>query len=562
MSEKWVAPLALLFTILAGSPLLAQGIDAGAAPAPHRPKLILQITVDQLRGDLPLRYRDRFGPGGFRYLLEHGAWYAAASHPHAHTETVVGHTTLATGAYPSRHGMIANSWFDRETGKRQYCVEDDHYKIVGTNAQGASPTRILTTTFSDELAINTASRSLIFAVSVKDRGAIPLAGHSGKAFWLSNENNFVSSTYYFKSYPEWVTRFNGEHRADRWAGTTYELLLHDRASYLLKDLPPFASPLMAKWGYMRTFPHHFAALTVQNPPFLYHNEMIASPFGDQVLGEFAETLLNEEHLGTHDVPDYLAVSFSSTDMTGHLFSPASLESEDTILRLDGVLAHLFSVVDAKVGLANTLIVLAGDHGAPEVPEYLRTIGVDTGRLEPKAIQNAAAAALTAHYGNGKFILAYDHPYFYLDHRAILAAKLSEVEVERTVADAVLGLEGVAFAVPCADLRHGGEEMDEELIAKIRRNQHPRRSGDVYVVQLPQWQVARKSSHDPTILNHGTPWAYDGFVPVVFAGANVPAGMLFRPIYTVDVAATLAAYLGTDKPSGLAGKPLTEVLNGR
>jgi len=319
---------------------------------------------------------------------------------------------------------------------------------------------------------------------------------------------------------------------------------------------------MEEWGYRRAFPHHFADLTVDDPPFLYHNELIASPFGDQVLAEFAETLIGEEQLGTHADPDYLAISFSSTDMTQHLFSVSSMESEDTILRLDRVLAHLFSIVDGKVGLANTLIVLAGDHGAPEVPEYLQTIKVDTGRLEPSAIQEVAAQALQRRFNSDKFILAYDHPYFYLDHRAIAAARVSEAEVERTVAEAVLTLEGIAFAVPCTDLRRGGEEMDEELIAKIRRNQHPKRSGDVYVVQSPQWQVARKSSHDPTIINHGTPWAYDGYVPVVFAGARVRPGMVFRPIFTVDVAATLAAYVGTDKPSGLAGKPLEEVIHGK
>jgi len=561
MNRKWLVPLALLVTLFAGRRLAAEGPAAAASPMPHRPRLILQITVDQLRGDEPLRYRDRFGEGGFRYLLDHGAWYAAASHPHSHTETVVGHTTLATGAYPSRHGMIGNSWFDRETGKKQYSVEDDHYRMVGTKDRGASPLRILTTTFSDELAINTGSRSRIFAVSVKDRGAIPLAGHTGKAFWLSLTNEFVSSTFYFQAYPEWVTRWNDQRRGDRWAGTTYQLL-RDRATYQMKDLPPFASPLMDKWGYRRTFPHQFAATTVHDPPFLYHNEFIGSPFGDQLSEEFAEALIDHEHLGSGEVPDYLAISFSSNDTIDHLFSRTSLESEDNLLRLDALLARLFAFVDGKVGLANTLIVLAGDHGGPEVPEYLRTLGVDTGRIEPSAINGIATEALKKRFGDVKLILQYDHPYFYLHHRAIQAAKLNEVEVERTIATAVMALKGVSFAVPCTDLRRGGEEMDQELIAAIRRNQHPTRSGDVYVVQEPQWQVARKSSHDPTILNHGSPWAYDGFVPVVFAGANVPAAMIVRPISTVDVAATLAAYLRTDKPSGLAGKPLPEVLQGK
>ena len=79
-----------------------------AQPAP--PKLILQITVDQLRGDLPERFLDQMGAGGFRYLLEQGVVFKDAHHAHSNTETIVGHATLATGAHPAAHGMVANVW--------------------------------------------------------------------------------------------------------------------------------------------------------------------------------------------------------------------------------------------------------------------------------------------------------------------------------------------------------------------------------------------------------------------------------------------------------------------
>ncbi len=70
--------------------------------AGEAPKLILQITVDQLRSDLPKRYMSKMGEGGFKYLYDQGIVYEDAHHAHSNTETIVGHTTLATGAYPAQ----------------------------------------------------------------------------------------------------------------------------------------------------------------------------------------------------------------------------------------------------------------------------------------------------------------------------------------------------------------------------------------------------------------------------------------------------------------------------
>jgi len=193
---------------------------ASVAYAADKPKLILQITVDQLRGDLPTRYYDRLGEGGFRYLWESGIVYRDAHHGHANTETIVGHATLATGAHPSNHGMIGNLWFDRETGFTTYNVEDGRYRLLTKGAsvdaeteidptqraarsEGRSPAAMLVTTFADELRSNTGGESKVIGVSVKDRGAISMAGHSGTAYWFSKASGeFVTSTYYLDQYPD------------------------------------------------------------------------------------------------------------------------------------------------------------------------------------------------------------------------------------------------------------------------------------------------------------------------------------------------------------------------
>lgn len=197
-------------------------VVAGVTPAAGQqmPKLVLQITVDQLRGDLPTRYLDRLGEGGFRYLLNAGTHYTNAQYQHANTETIVGHTVLATGAFPSIHGMVANVWLDRETGELAYNIEDDRYGLLSEGAgvdkqteidptqktartDGRSPASILVSTFSDELFVSNGGQSKIFAVSVKDRGAVSMAGHAGKAFWFSKKSGeFVTrSCVWTKPWP-------------------------------------------------------------------------------------------------------------------------------------------------------------------------------------------------------------------------------------------------------------------------------------------------------------------------------------------------------------------------
>ena len=59
--------------------------------------------------------------------------------------------------------------------------------------------------------------------------------------------------------------------------------------------------------------------------------------------------------------------------------------------------------------------------------------------------------------------------------------------------------------------------------------------------------------------HGSPWQYDTFVPVIFAGAGLQSNVVSRSITPYDIAPTLAAYLGVKPPSAAIGNVLAEVL---
>jgi len=558
--------------LLAAMAIYAIGFVAqGTAQERNQPKLILQITVDQLRGDLLARYYDRLGKGGFRYLLDAGTVYSNAHHRHANNETIVGHTTLATGADPAVHGMVANVWLDRATGKLTYNVEDFRYPLLSKGAgvdkkteidytqktarsDGRSPSRILVSTFSDELTLVQGGKSKVFAISVKDRGAIPMAGHTGKAFWFSKKSGeFITSRFYYDRIPEWVADWNAGKPADKYAGTSWKLL-HDQSTYLfgMADDRPFETALP---GYGRTFPHPFG-----NREGKYFTTLLTiSPAGDELTLDFAKALIQNEDLGRDDKPDYLSVSFSSTDYVGHLFGPSSLESEDNILHLDQTLAELLSFVDAQVGLDKTLIVLSADHGGPEAPGYLKDLGFEADYIDPKTWDKAGAIkTLKKRFGIGEeLITKYFNPYVYLNRKVIAENGLNQAEVELAVAEELTRFDGVALAVSSSAL-NVGRVPDTPLIQSILRNYNPNRSGDIYVVFEPN-RFINKFGKLTVAATHGSPWRYDTYVPIIFAGMGIPAQRIDRMVYTVDIAPTLSLLVGAKPPTGSFGAPLTEVI---
>ncbi|MCP4783670.1 MAG: alkaline phosphatase family protein [Fuerstiella sp.] len=535
------------------------------------PKLILQITVDQLRGDLPQRFVDRMGDGGFRYLLNQGVVYKDAHHAHANTETIVGHVTLATGAHPAAHGMVGNVWFDRALGRLVYNVEDPRYPLISAaaavdakteidptqktaQASGRSPASIQVSTFSDELAILTAGRAKIFGVSVKDRGAISLAGHAGKAFWFSKAaGDFVSSRFYYREYPEWVNTWNASRPTQRYADQSWKLL-NKQESYLYGDRDDESWEVNFP-GYGRVFPHPFGAADGK----YFTTLLTLSPVGDELTLSFAKALIENESIGTDDVTDYLSVSFSSTDYVGHFFGPSSLETEDNLLRLDRTIAALLKTVDDQVGLDNTLIVLSADHGSPEVPGYLNQLGIEAKTVDPKTWdRQPGIAALKKRFGVGQqLIRTYYHPYLYLNQDVIREHGLDPVEVQTAVASEVAKFDGVAVAVTSSALMTG-QVPDTALTRMILNNHHARRSGDIYIVLDPHCFV-NDFNGLKVASTHGSPWRYDTFVPLIFAGAGLKPKNVHRRIHTVDVATTLAAWLGAKPPSGAAGQVLSEVL---
>ncbi len=536
------------------------------------PRLILQITVDQLRGDFIQRYEDRLGEGGFRHLLDQGIYYTNAHYQHANTETIVGHASLSTGTVPAAHGMVGNVWFDHELGRLVYNIEDPDYRLLSADADvddsteidptqraakvdGRSPNAILSSTFGDELALHHDGKSKIFGVSVKDRGAVAMAGHAGKAFWFSKASGeFVTSNYYYDRYPNWVTEWNKQQIQTQFSGQSWNLL-HDLSSYRFGDSDdrPWETNFPG-WG--RTFPHAYGEASDK----YFTTRLTLGPAGDRLVLEFAQELLQQEDLGKDHVPDYLSLSFSSTDYVGHLFGASSLEAEDHFLQLDRTLADLLRIIDEQVGLDHTLIALSADHGGPDTPGYANQTGLknahyfDTDSMD----RQPAMTRLKERFGiSENLITGYFHPYVYLNRELIEEQGLEQGQVEKAVASELQKFRGISRAVPTTAIA-ANQVPDTVLMQSIRNNYNAKRSGDIYVVFEPNVFI---NDFDGLIVaaTHGSPWRYDTYVPVIFSGPGMTARRVFRAVTPYDIAPTLAAKLGTKPPSATIGQPLAEVL---
>jgi predicted AlkP superfamily pyrophosphatase or phosphodiesterase len=279
--------------------------------------------------------------------------------------------------------------------------------------------------------------------------------------------------------------------------------------------------------------------------------------GDELTLDFAKEVVKQEKIGQGDATDMLAISFSTNDYIAHAFGPNSLEAEEGVLRLDATLANLFQFVDQTVGLDKTLIVLSSDHGFDEVPEHQHQLGFDAGRHYPEKFLEQVNAGLQERYKSDEsFVVAFWNPSLYLNHETLDKLALEPVEAERALAEEILQVPGIALAMTRSDLM-AGTITDSPIMRKVQRAFHPELSGSVLIVQDQFWYPYPNAEEFAAM--HGSPYAYDTYVPIMLAGPGIPPQMVSRLVAPEDIAITVASYMGTKPPSGSVGEVLFEAL---
>jgi predicted AlkP superfamily pyrophosphatase or phosphodiesterase len=533
-----------------GIALLASGVGAqGSKPAagkkaekPTRPKLVVLLVVDQMRGDYVDKFHGQWS-GGLKRLLTEGAWFRAAAYPYAATETCPGHSTISTGSFPANHGMVANAWWDREQQKMVTCTSDPDAKNLayagGATKGGDSAIKMLVPAFAEELKFQTGGATRVVTFSVKPRSAITMAGHKGDAVtWIDPPGTLVTSSV-FGAMP-FVEDFAKKNPVTQDYGKTWSLSL-PQSAYLYDET---AAGARALDGWTTTFPHALRGKEGSTTPdAAFYEQWAASPFADTYLTKLAETAVDSLGLGKSGATDFLGVSYSSVDYVGHTFGPRSREIQDILARLDKDLGDLLTFLDKKVGAGNYVVALTADHGVAPIPADMQKTGVDAGVLSLAELQTRIEKALEPlNYAKPVVArIAGNEIYF---SEGIYGRLKADPAAMKAVLDAISAMPGVAAVYRAEDLGNGTTPIAQTRKAVVL-NYFAGRSGDLYVLQKPYWLTdsSAEGSKRATGTGHGTPYNYDQHVPVFLMGFGIQPGEYFEPATPADIAPTLAALTG-------------------
>lgn len=519
--------------------------------AQERPKLVIGIVVDQMRFDYLYKYWDDYGEKGFKRLMTGGHVVRDGHYHYAPTYTGPGHASIYTGSSPSLHGIIANEWYSPQLKRFVYCAEDQNANSVGTGTPNGkmSPRNMTATTLTDQLEIATVKKSKTFGVSIKDRGAIlPTGFLTDGAYWYdAGTGHFITSDFYRKTLPEWVNQFNARDLVNKYMDQIWKPLLPvERYNESWPDTAGFERPFTHT--EKAAFPYDLKEISTLKRFGVNNSKtglLPSTPYGNTLLIEFAKALIQAEQIGEDNITDLLAVSFSSPDYAGHQFGAHSREIQDIYLRLDQELGQFLDFIDQRIGLANSLIFLSADHGAADAPGLLSP---PAGYFRTAIFEDTLRKFLVAKYGQDPIENVSNQQIFFK------TGAVDDLENLRGIISGfALAYPGVHSVLNLHDL--SSCSVDEGICSRIKRGVMPNRSGDLYIQYLPGWidDWAMKGG-----TTHGSAYAYDTHVPILFYGWGIKQGESFSRVYIQDIAPTVCQLLKIAYPSGCTGAPIKAI----
>lgn len=540
MRPGLVAACILAVTACGGSP--AAPVIVPKAPA-DAPSLIVLLVADQMRTD----YLDRGLPhftGGLKRLATEGAWFRNAAYPYLNTITCAGHSTIGTGALPYRHGMVLNAWWDRATARSRACTADPEVKNIGysgTPTGGDSAEALLSTTFADQL-VAAGGRSVV--MSLKPRSAITLAGrHPSSVVWFDDRAGWTTSSAFTATKQPWLAEFIEAHPVAGDRGRTWNRLLPEGEYSGADEGAGERSPA----GWTTSFPHVLSAAGTG----AFITQWQRSPLADEYLGRMAAHAVDALRLGRGTSTDFLAVSFSSLDLVGHQFGPASHEVQDVVLRLDRTIGTLFEHLDQTVGRNRYVVAFGSDHGVGMLPEQS-----GGGRQTGDQVLAAINGALVPFFGPGKYGVFSAYTDVYLASGVLDKLKRND-KASAAVLDAIRALPGVAHVFRADEIGAPETRTSADPVKRAAAlSYYAPRSGDLIIVPKEHWMLSSTSA-----TTHGTLYRYDQRVPLILLGPGVAPGTYDEPATPADIAPSLAA-LGRLRFAAPDGRPLVSALGRR
>lgn len=522
------------------------------------PKLVVLISVDQMRGDYMSKYHSNLN-GGLKYLAENGQSFLNTHHNHANTSTAPGHATIATGCHPSNNGITNNSIYYRNKQKSYYSILDTSVNFVGItkcSLPKSSAKNLLKPGIGDIIkSSNPKSKS--YSVSLKDRASILMGGHdANRAFWFDAESTqMVSTDYYSEPFPNWVKNYLGKKiLADDinsgWQLNSKSKSYYDITKDNIKQEDGFFSPL---------FPHTLSNINSnQNSNTLIGDFLWNTPFGDKFVLEFSKKLIENQNLGKNTHTDIITISLSAADYIGHEFGPDSYEIEDYYYKLDQYLMEFINFLNDKIGQENYVLTLTSDHGVAPFPELAINSGSQAKRISYNKFEldidsinllvqkdlNLNKSCILASSGyrgvepNFEILNSYD---------------IDSLELINTIQYHLKKLNYVRETISFLDIND--LKCNKIFIEKTRNSYNPNHGYFIKIIGEKNHLIDYRH-HGTT---HGSPLFYDTHVPLIFLGSNILSSQINDAASTVDITPTLLDYIGIQAMQIFDGNKLNLIL---
>jgi predicted AlkP superfamily pyrophosphatase or phosphodiesterase len=528
----------------------------GAQAQEKNPPLIVGIVVQQMRYDAVSRYEAEMGDNGFKRIFSQGAVCHNANYEYMITEPCPGFATIYTGANPCSHGIIADSWYERSSGKYISATGDTKYYATGSNSEAGkvSPLKLSGTTLGDQLKLSTFKRSKVYSVSYNATGAVLPSGRlSNGAFWFDEKNGlFISNNFYMKALPSWVTDFNSRKLPEKYL---------ERGWSTLRSMSEYEASLPDNCIYengingQNIFPYSLLRLNEPNG----YKVLKHTPYADELIKEFVLELIEKENLGADGFTDLLMINFAAPGYVSDVFGIRSVELEDVYLRLDIAIAQILEKLDKKLGTGNYIVFLTSDRGSSDTPSFLQDMGLQGSTADVKHYMTLLNAYLRALYGDEKWVDKYYGRQIYLNHLAIERHKLSVKEVQDMASQFLLEIDGIANAVPSSVLLSGnpGEGVWKQAVNNFYR----KRSGDIIINLEPHCTEIGDGVSERTFSNsaRNSAYNYDTHVPLAFYGRGIKSVKVNRKVSMTDITPTLTTILQILPPDRATGQAIHEII---
>lgn len=524
-----------ILTTLVAATITVTSIHAQVTTVRETPKLVIGITIDQLRGDYLELFQSAFSERGFKRLLNEGLVYQNVKFDFPNLDDASAIATIYTGTTPFYHHIVGNEQYTVKNKQITSVFADDNF--LGNYSQDkVSPLALKASTITDELKIASKGASDVYSFTPRTGQALASAGRLANcAFWVDDYNGqWASSTYYKDFY--WIVdqenRSTTGHFVKAWGYNWHPLL--DIAAY--KALP-------YSQGYV-FFQHNLG--TDKETYKLYKQ----SPLVNEAIRDMAVKVMVKSEMGKRLSPDFLALTFYAGNYPKT--QEYSVEIQDTYIRLDREIEKLLDEVDKTVGLKNTFIFLTstGYYKSNKIDQ--ETVDLKDGTFYVNRCEALLNMYLMAIYGQEQWVEKYYNEQIYLNRKLIEDKNLSLREIQDKAAEFVSEFTGVQNVYTSYRIKLG----EWNPVMEYYKNSYTvDTAGDLYVEIQPGYRIVNEQDAnfvEKQIRNNAI------VCPLIFFGNGIKPEKIRRTVSATEIAPTVSHVMRIRPPNAAKDQPLPEL----